>query len=117
MPGREPLPDGTTIDDMRAAVQAAWLADSYKFVGELIEKYLDATPPHHVCFRCAQSFRALGLFEFRARRGTVRLCDECWRAIDRPEDGPAITVGASIRDLYGDNGSMWVQCEARGDVE
>lgn len=119
MPGREPLPDGVILDDLRAAVQAAWLARDYTFVRELIEKYLDAVAPHHVCFRCVQSFRALGLYEFRHHNdGVVRLCDVCWRATDNPEAGPAITVGASIRDLYSGHGlSMWVQCEARGDVE
>jgi hypothetical protein len=120
VPGREPLPDDTTVDDVRAAVQAAWLARDYTFVRELIEKYLDAAAPHHICFRCVQSFRSLGLYEFRYHSdGVVRLCDECWRATDNPDwrAGPAITVGASIRERYGDFGSMWVQCEAQGDVE
>ena len=116
MPGREPLPDGVTADDVVAAIQAAWLARDYPFVRDLIDRYLDS-PPHHFCFCCVQEHKATGLYQFRPlllnrHNGRlddgpiVRLCDDCWRATDKPQRdnwGPGVTVGALLRDSFYDN--------------
>ena len=122
MPGREPLPDGSALDDVVAAIQAAWLAENYQFVRDLIDRYLDS-PPHQYCFRCAQAYKATGLYQFRPSDGPiVRLCDDCWHSIDKPRRdgwGPGITVGALLRDSFYDDAELnrWTQPDASSDNE
>jgi hypothetical protein len=111
MPGREPLPEGTSIADVIAAVQAAWQAGAHVAAADLVERYLDAEPPHSVCFRCAGTFPASGLSEFRPRAvPSLRLCDECWRTLGHLQHGqlgPAITLGQGLGDRYRDHMLAW----------
>ncbi len=129
MPGREPLPEGSTVADVIAAVQAAWLAWNFPFVRDLIDRYLDS-PPHHFCFCCVQEHKATALYQFRpmlldqdgrlSDGPIVRLCDDCWHATDKPQRdrwGPGVTVGALLRDSFYEDVDLrpWVVPEASGD--
>jgi hypothetical protein len=55
--GREPLPDGTSADDVIAAIQVAWLAGDFVLARSLVERYLDADG-QHCCMRCGESKHA-----------------------------------------------------------
>lgn len=58
MPRREPLPEGTSLDDVVAAIQAAWLASDFVLARSLVVRYLDADG-QHCCMRCGENKHAL----------------------------------------------------------
>ncbi len=84
-PGRERIPDDVELVDVKAAIQAAWLAADFVLARELTERYLDDAQPHLVCMRCAEVFPpghlwAIGIYNCF---GKFRVCRECFTIFNR----------------------------------
>jgi hypothetical protein len=78
VPGRERWPEETYIN-VKAAVQAAWLANDIVLAREIVERYLDCTLPPTVCVRCAETFPPGAVRAYRVDGwGAFGLCPTCW---------------------------------------
>jgi len=75
----DPLPDGTALADLQAAVQAAWLANGHATIVSLLQHY---NLFDRMCPCCAQ----LQPVPFRSANAAhrdnvlVRLCETCRKA-------------------------------------
>lgn len=76
------FPDGTTLADLQAAVQVAWMARSYETVASLLKQYdlFDWMCP------CCAKLRPAQFRSANAAHGDnvlVRVCDACKAARQR----------------------------------
>jgi hypothetical protein len=68
------IPVGVTREDIKAAVQAAWLGTDFALAKSLVDRYLDCTQPFSVCCACAFIYDPKEVHEY----GYLRLCWQCW---------------------------------------
>lgn len=78
----DPLPDGTRLADLQAAVQAAWMAGSHATVAELLKQYelLDWMCP---CCARLRPVRFTTANAAHREQLLVRLCASCKAARTR----------------------------------
>jgi len=72
----DPLPDGTRLADLQAAIQVAWMAKSYDTVASMLKRY---NLFDWMCPCCAQVRAAQFRSANAAHRDNVlvRVCDSC----------------------------------------
>jgi hypothetical protein len=81
----DPLPDGTPLADLQAAMQAAWLADNRSMSAELAKRHglLDK-----LCLRCALPSISLTAYVGGPETTYSHLCQPCVHEVLRPHAKP-----------------------------
>lgn len=102
---RELLPDGTTADDVTAAVQAAWSANDYALARDLVDRYLSAAHcmrcGHLVSTQASSEAAAKALWRIGNDLGTFSVCPACAIEVQRRDEmrerGEMLSVGPPLR--------------------